>query len=58
VVHRSLFQIKGARTAEIADNILLVVKPNDMDGLLELIGKKIWVGQRVTSFATGKNFGD
>jgi len=37
-----------------AKNILLVVKPQDMDALLEGIGKKISSGQRVISFAAGK----
>ncbi len=37
-----------------AKNILLVVKPQDMDALLEVIGKKISSGQRVISFAAGK----
>jgi pyrroline-5-carboxylate reductase len=37
-----------------ARNILLVVKPQDMDSLLEGIGKKISSGQRVISFAAGK----
>ena len=37
-----------------AENILLVVKPQDMDALLEGIGKKISSGQRVISFAAGK----
>jgi pyrroline-5-carboxylate reductase len=35
-------------------NILLVVKPQDMDGLLTEIGKKISTEQRVISFAAGK----
>jgi len=37
-----------------AKNILLVVKPQDMDALLEGIGEKISSGQRVISFAAGK----
>lgn len=37
-----------------AKNILLVVKPQDMDTLLESIGKKIASTQRVISFAAGK----
>jgi len=37
-----------------AKNILLVVKPQDIDALLEGIGKKISSGQRVISFAAGK----
>ena len=36
------------------ENILLVVKPRDMDSLLESIGKTISVGQRVVSFVAGK----
>lgn len=40
--------------AKSAQDILLVVKPQDVDGLLESIGKKISVGQRVISFAAGK----
>jgi pyrroline-5-carboxylate reductase len=44
-------------TSEIAlhaKNILLVVKPQDMDSLLEEIGKTISSSQRVISFAAGK----
>ena len=37
-----------------AKNILLVVKPQDIDALLESIGKKIASTQRVISFAAGK----
>jgi len=37
-----------------AANILLVVKPQDMDELLEKVGKSISKGQRVISFAAGK----
>ncbi|MFM7491524.1 MAG: pyrroline-5-carboxylate reductase [Actinomycetota bacterium] len=37
-----------------AKNILLVVKPQDMNSLLEEIGKTISSSQRVVSFAAGK----
>ena len=37
-----------------AKNILLVVKPQDMDALLEVIGDKISSEQRVITFAAGK----
>jgi pyrroline-5-carboxylate reductase len=37
-----------------ASNILLVVKPQDMDLLLESIGKSISKNQRIISFAAGK----
>lgn len=37
-----------------AKNILLVVKPQDMNLLLEEIGKKVSTSQRVISFAAGK----
>ena len=37
-----------------ARNILLVVKPQDMDSLLDGIGKSISTSQRVISFAAGK----
>lgn len=37
-----------------SQNILLVVKPQDMDSLLESVGKSISVDQRVISFAAGK----
>ena len=37
-----------------AKNILLVVKPQDMDALLEKVGKNISKEQRVISFAAGK----
>ena len=40
--------------ASSSENILLVVKPQDMDSLLELVGKSILAGQRVISFAAGK----
>lgn len=40
--------------ASAAQNVLLVVKPQDMDALLESIGKRVSVGQRVISFAAGK----
>ena len=40
--------------ASSAENILLVVKPQDMDALLENVGKSISIGQRVISFAAGK----
>ena len=37
-----------------AKNILLVVKPQDMDSLLDSVGKSITNSQRVISFAAGK----
>ncbi|MFM7491276.1 MAG: pyrroline-5-carboxylate reductase family protein, partial [Actinomycetota bacterium] len=37
-----------------AKNILLVVKPQDIDSLLESVGKSITNSQRVISFAAGK----
>ena len=37
-----------------SENILLVVKPQDMDSLLESVGKSISVSQRVISFSAGK----
>ncbi len=40
--------------ASSSENILLVVKPQDMDSLLESVGKSISVDQRVISFAAGK----
>jgi pyrroline-5-carboxylate reductase len=40
--------------ASYAKNILLVVKPQDMDSLLKEIGKTISTSQRVISFAAGK----
>jgi pyrroline-5-carboxylate reductase len=40
--------------ASQASNILLVVKPQDMDLLLEGIGKSISKNQRIISFAAGK----
>lgn len=40
--------------ASDAKNVLLVVKPQDMDSLLESVGKSISVSQRVISFAAGK----
>ena len=40
--------------ASSSENILLVVKPQDMDSLLESVGKSISAGQRVISFAAGK----
>ena len=40
--------------ASSSENILLVVKPQDMDSLLESIGKSISISQRVVSFAAGK----
>jgi pyrroline-5-carboxylate reductase len=40
--------------ASSSENILLVVKPQDMDSLLESVGKNISVSQRVISFAAGK----
>lgn len=40
--------------ASSARNILLLVKPQDMDSLLENVGKVISAGQRVISFAAGK----
>jgi pyrroline-5-carboxylate reductase len=40
--------------ASDAQDILLVVKPQDMDSLLENVGKSISLGQRVISFAAGK----
>ncbi len=40
--------------ADSATNILLVVKPQDMDALLETIGESISLQQRVISFAAGK----
>ena len=42
------------KIVESAKNISLVVKPQDMDSLLESIGKRISVGQTVISFAAGK----
>ena len=50
----------GCSTGNVTDlvlgarNILLVVKPQDMDSLLDSIGKSISVNQRVISFAAGK----
>jgi len=41
--------------ASIARNILLVVKPQDMELLLEGIGKSISKNQRVISFVAGKS---
>ena len=46
--------VSAADIATEAKNILLVVKPQDMNALLEGIGKKISSGQRVISFAAGK----
>ncbi len=46
-----------SNTADLAlkaRNILLVVKPQDMDSLLDGIGKSISTSQRVISFAAGK----
>ena len=40
--------------ASSSENILLVVKPQDMDSLLESVGKSISLSQRVISFAAGK----
>ncbi len=40
--------------ASQSSNILLVVKPKDMDLLLESIGKSIFKNQRIISFAAGK----
>lgn len=40
--------------ASSSGNILLIVKPQDMDSLLESVGKSISVDQRVISFAAGK----
>jgi len=40
--------------ASSSENILLVVKPQDMDSLLNSVGKSISVDQRVISFAAGK----
>jgi pyrroline-5-carboxylate reductase len=40
--------------ASSSENILLVVKPQDMDPLLDSVGKSISVSQRVISFAAGK----
>lgn len=37
-----------------AKNILLVIKPQDMNSLLEEIGKTVSTSQRVVSFAAGK----
>ncbi len=39
---------------EQATNILLVVKPQDMDELLQKIGKNVSDGKRIVSFAAGK----
>lgn len=48
-------QVLGAdEVAESAVNILLVVKPQDMDALLSTIGKSITTTQRVITFAAGK----
>jgi len=48
-------KVLGAeKIASNAKNILLVVKPQDMDSLLENMGKSIPVEQRVISFAAGK----
>jgi pyrroline-5-carboxylate reductase len=50
----------GCSTAEVddlvleAENILIVVKPQDVDSLLGEIGKSISTSQRVISFAAGK----
>jgi pyrroline-5-carboxylate reductase len=44
----------AAHAALKARNILLVVKPQDMDSLLGGIGKSISTSQRVISFAAGK----
>jgi pyrroline-5-carboxylate reductase len=40
--------------ASTSETIFLVVKPQDLDDLLDFIGKSISVGQRVISFAAGK----
>ncbi len=40
--------------ASSSENILLVVKPQDMDSLLESVGKSVSLSQRVISFAAGK----
>ncbi len=40
--------------ASNSQNILLVVKPQDMDSLVDSVGKSISVNQRVVSFAAGK----
>ncbi len=46
--------LSAEEIASSAENILLVVKPQEMDSLLESIGKSISVRQRVISFAAGK----
>jgi pyrroline-5-carboxylate reductase len=48
------FTSNAADLALKARNILLVVKPQDMDSLLGEIGKSISTSQRVISFAAGK----
>jgi pyrroline-5-carboxylate reductase len=44
----------GEEIAANSQSILLAVKPQDMDSLLESVGKSISLSQRVISFAAGK----
>ncbi len=46
--------LSSTEIAEQSVNILLVVKPQDMDELLEKIGKLVSRDQRIISFAAGK----
>ncbi len=46
--------LSAENIASSSENILLVVKPQDMDSLLESVGKSISLNQRVISFAAGK----
>lgn len=46
--------LSAKEIAVTSQNILLVVKPQDMDSLLESVGKSISVDQRLISFAAGK----
>jgi pyrroline-5-carboxylate reductase len=46
--------MSASEIASQASNILLVVKPQDLDSLLDGVGKSISTEQRVISFAAGK----
>ena len=45
---------RASEIAPTAKNVLLVVKPKDMDSLLKEIGNSLSSSQRVISFVTGK----
>jgi pyrroline-5-carboxylate reductase len=54
---RDRFRCEIVETEELASrsqNVLLAIKPQDVNELLAKIGKKIYTNQRVISFAAGK----